>query len=44
MELVYTLDLEEGSSLVWFHALGESFSEGLGGVVNRIRPVHLCAT
>lgn len=43
MELVYTLDLEEGSSPNWFHALGESFSEGLGGVINRTRSVHLCA-
>lgn len=24
--------------------LGESFAEGLGGVVNRMRPVHLRAT
>ena len=44
MELVYMLESGGGSSLVGFHALGEPFSGGLGGVVNRIRPVHLCAT
>lgn len=34
MELVHTLNLEEENSLVRFHAVGESFSEGLGGAVN----------
>ena len=38
------MESKEGSSLVSFREIGESFSEGLGGVVSQIRSVHLCAT
>lgn len=41
MELVSTLKLEEGISLVRFHALKKGFLEGLGAFVNRIRPIHV---